>query len=167
MTLHSLCLRRLTLACISRKISTKLVECWLILTGLPSLLMDPISCQLVSSAVRCRLPTALFHRPSPTPSSGFLCPTTYWRSLAYFRSRRDLESTPFVWFRAKTDKGIVFLADHLNSVTRRNRSTTSQILTIRRILEGERAKTYRWQYYTSISPKPSIPFTEGRWNKSY
>ena len=32
---------------------------------------------------------------------------------------------------------------------RRNRSTTSQILTIRRILEGVRAKTYRRHYYLS------------------
>ena len=49
--------------------------------------------------------------------------------------------------------------------SRRNRSTTSQILTIRRILEGVRAKTYRRHYYLSILPRPSIPFTEGRWNK--
>ena len=50
---------------------------------------------------------------------------------------------------------------------RRNRSTTSQILTIRRILEGVRAKTYRRHYYLSTLPRPSIPFTEGRWSKSY
>ena len=40
---------------------------------------------------------------------------------------------------------------------RRNRSTTSQILTIRRILEGVQATL----------PRPSIPFTKGWWNKSY
>ena len=50
---------------------------------------------------------------------------------------------------------------------RRNRSTTSQILIIRRILEGVRAKTYRRHYYLSMLPRPSIPFTEERWNKSY
>ena len=50
---------------------------------------------------------------------------------------------------------------------RRNRSKTSQILTIRRILEGVRAKTYRRHYYFLILPRPSIPITEGRWNKYY
>ena len=50
---------------------------------------------------------------------------------------------------------------------RRNRSTTSQILTICRILEGVQAKNLRWHYYQLILPRPSIPFTEGRWNKSY
>ena len=50
---------------------------------------------------------------------------------------------------------------------RRNRYTTSQILTIRRILEGVRAKTYRWQYYLSTLLRLLILFTEGRWNKSY
>ena len=71
-TLHSWCICRLTLACISSEISTSHEERWLILTGLTSLILDPISCQLVSSAVRCRLPTALLPRPSPTASSGFL-----------------------------------------------------------------------------------------------
>ena len=36
---------------------------------------------------------------------------------------------------------------------RRNRSTTSQILTIRRILEGVRAKTFKRHYYLSILPR--------------
>ena len=45
---------------------------------------------------------------------------------------------------------------------RRNRSTTSQILTICRILEGVRAKNLQ-----ATLPRPLIPFTEGRWNKSY
>ena len=49
----------------------------------------------------------------------------------------------------------------------RNRWMTSQILTIHRILEGVRAKTYRRQYYLSTLPRPLIPFTERRWNKSY
>ena len=93
---------RLTLVCISSENSTNYEKCWLILTGLPSLLLNPISCWLVSSAVRCRLPTALLRRPLPTDFSEFLCPTPHWRSLAYFWSCRDLKSKPFVWFRAKT-----------------------------------------------------------------
>ena len=50
---------------------------------------------------------------------------------------------------------------------RRNRSTTSQILTIRRILEGVRAKNLQATLILSTLPRPSIPFTEERWNKSY
>ena len=46
----------------------------------------------------------------------------------------------------------------------RYRSTTSQILTIHRILEGVWQKTYRRQYYLSTLPRPLIPFTEGRWS---
>ena len=42
----------------------------------------------------------------------------------------------------------------------RNRSTTSQILTICRIVEGIRAKTYRRHYYLLTLPRPSIPFTQ-------
>ena len=49
---------RLTLACISSEISTNHGECWLILTSLPSLLLDSISYRLVSllSGIDCRLP---------------------------------------------------------------------------------------------------------------
>ena len=36
----------------------------------------------------------------------------------------------------------------------RNRSTTSQILTMRRILEGVSAKTYRQPYYLLTLPRP-------------
>ena len=50
---------------------------------------------------------------------------------------------------------------------RRNRSTTSQILTIRRILEGVRAKNLQATILFVDFIKPLIPFTEGRWNKSY
>ena len=50
---------------------------------------------------------------------------------------------------------------------RRNRSTTSQILTIRRILEGVRAKNLQTTLIFLTLPRLSIPFTEERWNKSY
>ena len=50
---------------------------------------------------------------------------------------------------------------------RRNRSMTSQILTIVESLKAYRPKTYGRQYYLSTLPRPLIPFTEGRWNKSY
>ena len=50
---------------------------------------------------------------------------------------------------------------------RRNRSTTSQILSIHRILEGVRVKHLEAQYYLSTSPRPLIPYTEGRWSNYY
>ena len=44
----------------------------------------------------------------------------------------------------------------------RNRSMTSKILTICRILEGVRGKTYRRQYYLSTLPRLLIPLIEGK-----
>ena len=78
-------------------------ECWLILTGLLSLLLDPISCRLVSSAVQCRLRTA-----SPFANSSLWDPSSnssLWRSRAHFRSRRDLELRPLFGFVPKQTKG--------------------------------------------------------------
>ena len=50
---------------------------------------------------------------------------------------------------------------------RRNRSTTSQIFTIRRILEVVRAKNLQATLIFVELPRFSTPFTEERWNKSY
>ena len=50
---------------------------------------------------------------------------------------------------------------------RRIRSTTSQIMTIRRILKGDGQKAYRRKYHLSTLPRPLIPFTVKRWNKFY
>ena len=55
-TLHSRCICRLTLTCIFREISTKIRGMQTHLDWFPSLLLDPFSCRLVSSAVRCQLP---------------------------------------------------------------------------------------------------------------
>ena len=115
-TLHSWCICRLTLACISSKISSRHEECWLILTGLPSLNLDPISCRLVSAAVRCRLPTATL-RP---PRQLFLWLLSSDSCLVFpclFPVASRSRAQAFVWVRAKTDKGIVCLADHPHSVT--------------------------------------------------
>ena len=49
----------------------------------------------------------------------------------------------------------------------RNRSTTSQILTIHRILEAYEQKPYMRQYFLSTLPRPLIPFTERRWCKFF
>ena len=109
-------LMHIMLACISRKNSTNHEECWLILTGLPSLTLDSLSSTGLSD-VWCQLPNC--HSVSLVANCLLWVPLS--NSLlafsSYFRSRRDLESKPFVWFCAKTDKGIVCLADHLHSVT--------------------------------------------------
>ena len=95
---------RLMQACISSKNSTNHVECWLILTGLPSLMLHSISCPLVTSAVRCRLPNC--HSASPVANCLLWVPlsNSYWRPLAYFRPRRDLESRPLFGFAPKQTK---------------------------------------------------------------
>ena len=50
---------------------------------------------------------------------------------------------------------------------RRNTSTTSEILLSVEFLKAYGQKTYRRQYYFSSLPRLLIPFTEGRWSKSY
>ena len=108
-----LCICRLTLAWISSEISTKLL-------GMPTHLdrssltaLDPISCQLVSLLSGVDWPLA---SPFANSFSEFPCPTSLafpYPLLVTLRSRAQA----FVWFRSKTDKGIVCLADHLHSVT--------------------------------------------------
>ena len=67
------------------------------------------------SAIQCRLVTRVILRQLPSSSS-----------FVQISDRRSLPTSghveiscpkPFVCFRAKTDKGIVCLADHLQSVT--------------------------------------------------
>ena len=78
-----------------------------------SLWLDPIlSDWSLSSGVDWSL-----RRPSPTPPSSSFVQLSDPRSLTHFRSPEISSPKPFVWFRAKTDKGIVCLADHLHSVT--------------------------------------------------
>ena len=62
------------------------------------------------SAVPCRLLLSVVPRQAPFPNSLLASPY-------HFRSREIFSPKPFVWFRAKTDKGIVCLAGHLHSVT--------------------------------------------------
>ena len=102
-TMHSLCICRLSLACSFCVISTSHEECWLILTGLPSLILDPISCRLVSAAVRCRLPFCVSLRQ--LPSLWVPLSNSDLRSLAYFRSRRYLELRPLFGLAPKQTKG--------------------------------------------------------------
>ena len=107
---------RPTLAWISCETSTKQLECWLILTRSSSLSLDPISCWL-ASLLRCPVSTASVSGPSPTACQ-LLCPTNSLLASPSTSGHGEISSPkPFVWFRAKTDKGIVCLAGHLHSVT--------------------------------------------------
>ena len=118
-TLHSWCICRLTLACISSEISTKLPGMpthpdWPSLTASRPYLMPtgPFCC-----------PASTAHCPSASPVANCLLwvpssNSSLSRSLTHFRSRRRSRAQAFVLFRAKTDKGIVCLADHSHSVTR-------------------------------------------------
>ena len=108
-----LCIGRLTLTWISCEISTKLL-------GMPTHLdrssltaLDAISSDW---SPRCPVSTSHSRHPSPTDFCEFLFPT----HLAFpyplpVTSRSRAQA--FVWFRAKADKGIVCLADHLHCVT--------------------------------------------------
>ena len=107
-TLHFLYICRLTLAWISSKISTKLLGMpthldWSSLAAAGLYLM-----RLVSSGVQCRhqLPLCVSCRQLPSVGSFFQLLS---HSLTHFRSRRRSRAQAFVWFRAKTDKGIICL----------------------------------------------------------
>ena len=67
------------------------------------------------SAVRCRLVTRVTLRQLPSSSSFVQLPD--WCYLPTSGHVEISSPKPFVWFRAKTDKGIVCLADLLHSVT--------------------------------------------------
>ena len=113
-TLHSLCIRRLTLTCIFREISTKPRG---MLTHLDwSSLIAPGPYLMPTGLFCCPLSTAPLRHPSPTAFCGFLLPTPLWPAFPCplpVASR----SRAFVWFRAKTNKKIVCLARPLHSVT--------------------------------------------------
>ena len=55
--------------------------------------------------------------PRQLPVSSFLQPILFRVPLPLLDTARFQVQKPFVWFRAKTDKGIVCLAGHLYSVT--------------------------------------------------
>ena len=115
-TVHTLCICRLTLAWISSEISTKL-------QGMPT----HLDWSSLTAAGLYLMPTDLFCCPvstpnCPSPSPVAICllwvPSSNC-SLAFpcllpVASRSRAQA--FVWFRAKTDKGIVSLADHPRSV---------------------------------------------------
>ena len=58
-------------------------------------------------------PTALVRVPSSTPASSFVQPTLIRLPLPLPDTARFQVQESFIWFRAKTDKGIVCLATHI------------------------------------------------------
>ena len=114
-TLRSLCICRLTLACISSEISTKLLRMpthlvWSSFTA-PGLYLIP------TGLFCCPVSTALLHHPSPTPFAGFLLPTGWLAFPCPIPVASRSRAQAFVWFCAKTNKKIVCLAQLLHSVT--------------------------------------------------
>ena len=99
----------------SSETSTKLLECRPILTRSSFTGLDPLSCRLVSLLFRvdCFCPSSLANCPL---LSSFVS-LSDWRPLTTSGHVEIAGPKPFVWFCAKTDKGIVCLADHLHSVT--------------------------------------------------
>ena len=107
---------RLTLAWILAKILQRYKECQPNLTGLPHCRWTLSHADWsLRSGVRCRLLLSVVPRQLPTSQS--LCHTLWWRPLTTSGHVEIAGPKPFVWFRAKTDKGIVCLADYLHSVT--------------------------------------------------
>ena len=104
---------RLTLAWVTSENSTKQLECRHLLTRSSSL--DPIFSAGLTAPVRCWLPLSVV--PRQLPVSSFLQPTLFRVPLPLPDTARFQVQKSFVWFRAKTDKGIVCLAGHLYSVT--------------------------------------------------
>ena len=108
-----MCICTLMLAWISSKIATKLL-------GMPTYFdrssltgLDPLSCRLISLLSDVDWPLASPFANSPPE---FLCPTPFAFPYPLPVTSRS-RAQAFVWFRAKTDKGIVCLVDHLHSVT--------------------------------------------------
>ena len=110
----TLCICRLTLAWISSENSTTLLECQPILTGLHSLVW---TLSHADSSLCCPVSTGLSRHPSPTPSSSPFVQLPSRVPLPTSGHAEISSPRPFVWFRAKTDKGIVCLEDLLHSVT--------------------------------------------------
>ena len=90
----------------------------------PYLLCSGVGCQLPLSVVsrrlscpwsRCQMPLSVV--PRQLPLSSFVQLTLFRVPLPLPDTARFQVQKPFVWFRAKTDKGIVCLAGHLYSVT--------------------------------------------------
>ena len=142
----------LTLAWITSENSTKQLECRhldsIFFAGPDLLLLCPestaslpvVSPTPASSFVQCRLPLSVVPRQLPLRS--FLQPTLFRVPLPLLDTARFQVPKPFVWFRAKTDKGIVCLAGHLYSVTEGDSKASFSIAYTPRSWGG--CDSFRW-----------------------
>ena len=108
-----LCMCRLTLVWILAKLLLSYWNAdssWL---SLLSLVLD----SLMPTGLSAPVSTGHSCHPSPTANFELLCPILFSRPLTTSGHAEISSPKPFVWFRAKTNKGIVCLADHLHSVT--------------------------------------------------
>ena len=109
---NTLCMCRLTLVWIL----ANFYKATGMLTHLPSLWLDPrvmlTRLSATVSGVDCLC-------PCPVANSNFelLFPTLFSCPVTTSGPGKNLSPKPFVWFHAKTDKGVVCLAGHLHSVT--------------------------------------------------
>ena len=106
---NTLCMCRLTLAWVTSETSTKQLERRLILTRSSGPHLQPLV-----SPLRCPVSTAPVRGTTSAPFSNQLSSRV---PLPLPATPRFQVQKPFVWFRAKTDKGIVCLVGHLYSVT--------------------------------------------------
>ena len=119
----------LTLALITSENSTKQLECRhldsIFFAG-PYLLPTGLSARVSTVDRLCLCPVANSQLRAPFFNSLLASPSTSGHG-------ENSSPKPFVWFRAKTDKGIVCLAGHLHSVTvaeKRNHKRKTEFLLI-------------------------------------
>ena len=89
-------------------------------TGMPTHLDSIFFHWSLSSLLLWPESTAPVRGSTPTPLNSFVQPTLFRVPLPLPDTARFQVQKPFVWFRAKTYKRIVCLADHLYSVTIHN-----------------------------------------------
>ena len=101
------------LAWITSENSTKQLECRhfdsIFFTG-PYLMLLRLSARVSTVDRLCLCPVA-------NSLSSFVQPTLFLHPVTTSGPAENSSPKPFVWFRAKTDKGVVCLAGHLHCVT--------------------------------------------------
>ena len=121
----------------------------------------------LSSLLLCLESTALVRGSTPTLSvRSFLQPTLFCVPLPLPDMARFQVQKPFVWFHAKTDKGIVCLAGHLYSVTLKyTGDSVVQVRTFINFLTSEFGSSTREErdtilkslsYHTMLTPPPTF-----------
>ena len=144
---------RLTLAWVTSENSTKQLECRLILTRSSSLSWTlSHAASPLCSDVHCRPPLSVSRRQLPTSSSFF---NSLLASTSTSGHGENSNPKPFVWFRAKTDQGIVCLAGHLHSVYRKKERMPSLVYKVRQKKKKD-PHMYIWRRLLAIIPSGKV-----------